>query len=379
MSSTYPSGATRFTCCVATLPPAPGLFSTITDWPIASESFGATKRATRSVVLPGAKPTTMCTGRARGQSCAAAGIAPSSPDNKSKNKCFTGRCYHRAPVALNILFASKTEDAAVWLPLLRNALPKDRFYTNAEADTDVALVATPPAGTFEPLKRLKLVQSLWMGVERLLADPAYPKGVPLARLVDPGMVAAMSETVLAHVLDWHRHHYVYRIEQQARRWERLKQYLASDRTIGILGLGELGSDAARKLRALDFNVVGWSRRPKSLEGVTCMTDLDGVLERSDVAVCLLPLTAHTRGILNYRTLRKIKLGGALINVARGGHLVAEDLIEVLDAGRLAHAYLDVFEHEPLPHDHPLWTHPAITITPHAAALTEPRTAVPRIV
>ena len=280
---------------------------------------------------------------------------------------------------MNILFASQTEDADVWLPQLRQALPNDRFYVSPEEDTDVALVATPPPGTFERLKRLRLVQSLWMGVERLLADPAFPKGVPLARLVDPGMVAAMSETVLAHVLDWHRHHYYYRLEQEARRWNRLNQYLACDRTIGLLGLGELGGDVARKLGALGFNLVGWSRRPKTLAGVTCLTDLDAVLERSDVVVCLLPLTAHTHAILNFKTLRKIRLGGAVINVARGGHLVAEDLIAALDSGHLAHAYLDVFEHEPLPHDHPLWTHPGITITPHTAALTEPRTAIPKIV
>ena len=280
---------------------------------------------------------------------------------------------------MNILFASETEDPGVWLPQLRQALPKDRFTLTPEENIDVVLIATPPAGTFEALKRLKLVQSLWMGVERLLADPAFPKGVPLARLVDPGMVAAMSETVLAHVLDWHRHHYYYRIEQDQRRWHRLKQHLASDRTIGLLGLGELGGDAARKLGALGFNLVGWSRRPKKLAGVTCVTRLDEVLERSDVVVCLLPLTPQTKGILNARTLRKIKLGGAVINVARGGHVVAEDLIDVLDSGHLAHAYLDVFEHEPLPHDHPLWTHPAITITPHSAALTEPRTAIPKIV
>ena len=280
---------------------------------------------------------------------------------------------------MNILFASTTEDPEAWLPRLKLALPRDRFLMAPDASVDVALVATPPPGTFERLGKLKLVQSLWMGVERLLADPAYPKGVPLARLVDPGMVAAMSETVLAHVLDWHRHHYVYRVEQQARRWHRLKQFLASDRTIGILGLGELGSDAARKLRALGFNVVGWSRRPKTLEGVTCLTDLDAVLERSDVIVCLLPLTSHTKGILNVRTLRKVKLGGALINVARGGHVVAEDLIAVLDSGHLARAYLDVFEHEPLPAGHPLWGHPGVTITPHTAALTEPRTAIPKIV
>lgn len=280
---------------------------------------------------------------------------------------------------MNILFASETEDSAVWLPQLRQALPKDRFTLTPDENIDVALVATPPAGTFEAIKRLKLVQSLWMGVERLLADPAFPKGVPLARLVDPGMVAAMSETVLAHVLDWHRHHYYYRFEQEERRWQRLKQHLASDRTIGLLGLGELGGDAARKLGALGFNVVGWSRRPKKLAGVTCLTRLDEVLEKSDVVVCLLPLTPQTKGILNARTLRKIRLGGAVINVARGGHVVAEDLIEVLDAGHLAHAYLDVFEHEPLTHEHPFWTHPGITVTPHSAALTEPRTAIPRIV
>jgi glyoxylate/hydroxypyruvate reductase len=280
---------------------------------------------------------------------------------------------------LNILFASETEDPDVWLPRLRQALPRDRFFASPDEDIDVALVATPPRGTFEKLGRLKLVQSLWMGVERLLADPAFPKGVPLARLVDPGMVAAMSESVLAHVLDWHRHHYFYRIEQDERRWNRLRQYLASDRTIGLLGLGELGSDAARKLGALGFRVVGWSRRPKKLAGVDCLTELDAALERSDVVVCLLPLTPHTRGILNQKTLRKIRLGGAVINVARGGHLVAEDLIAVLDSGHLAHAYLDVFEHEPLPHEHPFWTHPGITVTPHTAALTEPRTAIPKIV
>ena len=280
---------------------------------------------------------------------------------------------------MNILFASQTEDPTLWLPRLREALPKDRFLLSPEADIDVALIATPPPGTFERLKHLKLVQSLWMGVERLLADPAFPKGVPLARLVDPGMVAAMSESVLAHVLDWHRHHYVYREQQEAKRWHRLKQYLAADRTVGLLGVGELGSDVATKLAALGFNIAGWSRRLKKIPGVTWLTELDAVLERSDVVVCLLPLTAHTRGILNYRTLRKIKLGGALINVARGGHVVTEDLIAVLDAGHLAHAYLDVFEYEPLPHDHPLWTHPGITVTPHTAALTEPRTAIPKIV
>ncbi|HEX2566252.1 MAG TPA: glyoxylate/hydroxypyruvate reductase A [Burkholderiales bacterium] len=280
---------------------------------------------------------------------------------------------------MNILFASLVEKAEEWLPRLQQALPQDRFFAEPRSDIEIALVATPPSGTFEKLKGLKLVQSLWMGVEKLLEDPAIPPHVPLARLVDPGMVGAMSETVLVDVLDWHRHLYRYRAYQQERRWYRHRQLLASDRTVGLLGLGELGSDAARKLRALGFNVAGFSRRPKQLPGVHTSTDLDSVLEMSDAVVCLLPLTPQTRGILNAARLKKIRKGGCLINVARGGHVVTDDLIAALDSGQLAHAYLDVFEPEPLPAEHPLWRHPGVTITPHSAALTDPRTALPKIV
>jgi glyoxylate/hydroxypyruvate reductase A len=280
---------------------------------------------------------------------------------------------------LNILFASRTEDPAVWLPGLRQALPDDRFVAAPSEDVDVALVATPPEGTFEKLKRLRLVQSLWMGVERLLADPAYPKGVPLARLVDPGMVAAMSETVLAYVLDWHRHFHAYRAQQRAGAWRRIEQRLASDRTVGLLGLGELGGDAARKLLALGFNVAGWSRRPKQIAGVRSFTELQAMLPACDVLVCLLPLTPETQGVLDRRAFSSMKPGGCVINVARGAHLVVADLLAALDSGRLAHAYLDVFDPEPLPPGDPLWRHPGVTVTPHIAALTEPRTAVPKIV
>jgi len=280
---------------------------------------------------------------------------------------------------VNILFASQVEKAEEWLPRLEQALPRDRFFAEPTSDIDIALVATPPPGTFEKLANLKLVQSLWMGVEKLLEDPAIPASVPLARLVDPGMVAAMSETVLVDVLDWHRHLYRYRKYQDEKRWYRHRQYLASDRTIGILGLGELGSDAARKLLALGFNVAGWSRRPKQLAGVRASTAPHSVIEQSDALVCLLPLTKQTRGILNKETFAKIREGGCLINLARGGHVVVDDLVAALDSGHLAHAYLDVFEPEPLPADHKLWRHPGVTITPHSAALTDPRTALAKIV
>jgi len=280
---------------------------------------------------------------------------------------------------MKILFASQIEPAERWLPLLRDVLPNDEISVEAVETVDIALVAHPPKGTLEKLKRAKLIQSLWMGVEKLLADPQLPKGVPLARLIDPGMVAAMSETVLAHVLDWHRHHYTYRAYQREVRWHRHKQFLASDRTVGILGMGQLGGDAARKLLALGFNVAGWSRRPKQLPGMKPFSDLDEMLTQTDALVCLLPLTEKTKGIINRNTLSKMKPKGCVINVARGGHMVVADLIAALDSGQLRHAYLDVFDAEPLPKESPLWRHPGVTITPHAAALTEPRTSVAKIV
>jgi glyoxylate/hydroxypyruvate reductase A len=280
---------------------------------------------------------------------------------------------------VNILFSSEMEKLQSWLPLLSRALPQDRITTSLHEKIDVALVATPPAGVLKKLGGAKLIQSLWMGVEGLVGDPDYPKGVPLARLVDPGMVAAMSETVLAHVLDWHRRHNQYREQQRARQWLRHTQYMAADRTVGLLGLGELGGDVARKLRALGFNVCGWSRRARQIDGVRGFTDLSTMLPECDALVCLLPLTARTRGILNSENLGKMKRKGILINVARGAHIVKRDLVAALDSGQLAHAYLDVFDPEPLPKDDPLWAHPKVSITPHTAALTEPRTAVPKIV
>ena len=282
---------------------------------------------------------------------------------------------------MNILFSSTKEKPEFWFPLLQKLLPDDRFFGWPDingGDIDIALVATHQPGTFANLRKLKLIQSLWMGVENIVNDAHLPRGVPVARLIDPGMVAAMGETVIAHVLDWHRHFYCYRAFQDQKTWKRRRQYLASDRTVGILGLGELGGTIAVKLRAMGFNVAGWSRRPKQLEGVFCSTDLEEVISRSDALVCLLPLTDKTRGILNSKTLSLIRKDGCLINVARGGHVVIPDLLAALDAKHLARAYLDVFEPEPLPADSPLWSHPGITLTPHIAALSEPRTSVGKI-
>jgi glyoxylate/hydroxypyruvate reductase len=287
-----------------------------------------------------------------------------------------------SPAPVNLLFASTKEDPQRWRRLLEPALPRDRFFAWPDAnggDIDIALVATHPQGTFAQLPRVKLIQSLWMGVENILADAEVPHGVPLARLIDPGMVHAMAETVIASVLDWHRHRYLYRAQQRERIWKWQKQFLPSDRTVGLLGLGELGSYAAAKLLALGFNVCGWSRRPKKIDGVHCSTDLEDIISRSQALVCLLPLTAQTRGVLSARAFARMPERGCVINLARGAHVVLPDLLAALDSGQLAHAYLDVFEKEPLPGDSPLWGHPGVTLTPHIAALTEPRTAVGKIV
>lgn len=285
------------------------------------------------------------------------------------------------PDARAIAFVAPREDPARWLPALRAALPRDSIRTWPDvpdpALVDVALVTRPPAGALRAFSSLRLIQSLWMGVDALLADATLPRDVPLARLVDPGMVAAMSETVLACVLDWHRARYRYRAQQRERAWRPLPQALASDRTVGLLGLGELGRDAAAKLGALGFRVCGWSRRPKALAGIECFSGADGLralLARSGALVCLLPLTLGTRGILNAEAFAQLPRGACIINVARGAHLSEADLAGALDSGQLAHAYLDVFSTEPLPASHPFWAHPQVTLTPHVAALTEPRTA-----
>jgi glyoxylate/hydroxypyruvate reductase len=287
---------------------------------------------------------------------------------------------------MEVAFVAPEEDPQRWLPGLRAALPAAHFHVWPEvpdpAAIEAALVAKPPAGALGSFPALKLIQSLWMGVDGLLADPTLPREVPLARLVDPGMVAAMGETVLARVLDWHRHLYRYRAQQAARVWQPLPQRLAAERSVGLLGLGELGRHVAQRLLQLDFRVRGWSRRPKRVEGVECFAGRDGLdslLAACGALVCLLPLTPETRAMLDARTLGLLPRGACLINLGRGAHLVEADLLAALDAGQLAHAYLDVFETEPLPAAHPFWGHPEVSLTPHVAALTEPRTALPFVI
>jgi glyoxylate/hydroxypyruvate reductase A len=240
----------------------------------------------------------------------------------------------------------------------------------------------PPAGLLATLPNLRAIFSLGAGVDHLLADPALPD-VPIARIVDPDLTMRMREYVTLHVLLHHRRQRLYEAQQRERRWLDHEQPAANEVSIGIMGLGELGRDAAATLTQLGFNVSGWSRTPKNIAGVETFHGEDGVdafLARSEILVVLLPNTPTTQGLLNLRLLRKLKrdgaLGGAyLINAGRGNLQVDADVLAALDEGSLAGASLDVFPIEPLTKDSPLWSHPKVFITPHNAAASVARTLV----
>ncbi len=280
-----------------------------------------------------------------------------------------------------LLYRSQSDAAEFWLAELRKFIPDLEMRVFPEIgdprDIDAALVWKPQPGLLASLPNLKLIVSLGAGVDHLLADATTPRHVPIARLVDPYMTEAMSEYVLTQVLRIHRQDFAYREQQRGRVWRELSQPNASERRVGVLGLGELGSDAARKLSVLGFSVGGWSRRERRLPGIETFHGSDGLLalaKRSDILVCLLPLTRETVGIMDARLFAAMPKGGAIVNAARGRHLVEADLLAALESGQLAAAVLDVFTEEPLSTEHPFWDHPKVVVTPHAAAATHAPTA-----
>lgn len=282
-----------------------------------------------------------------------------------------------------LLFISSADSAVRWTAELGKHLPGDEVRVWPDIgdprDIEAALAWRPPPGLLASLPNLRLIASLGAGVDHLWSDPQLPVQVPIVRLVDPHMTVAMSEYVQAQVLRLHRQDIDYLAQQRAGQWRERPQPNAEARGVGVLGLGALGSDAALKLRVTGFQVVGWSRSERKLPGIDCFHGADGLpamLARSEILVCLLPLTAETEGILNARLFTQLPRGAAIVNCARGGHLVEADLIPALDGGQLSAAVLDVFRREPLPADHPFWKHPRIVVTPHVAAATNAPTAAP---
>jgi glyoxylate/hydroxypyruvate reductase A len=282
-----------------------------------------------------------------------------------------------------LLFRSSVDSAARWRQKLTqlSAELDIRVWPDIgdPGEIEYALVWRPEPGLLASLPKLKLILSLGAGVDHILVDPQLPRGVPIVRLVDPYLIDAMSEYVVLQVLRLHRHDLDYRAQQQAGIWRELPQKNAGERPVGILGFGEIGQDAGRKLAALGFPVFGWGRRNRTVAGVQTHAGAKGLsqlLPASQILVCLLPLTAATEGILCARTFAALPRGAGLVNAGRGAHLVEEDLIPALDSGQLSGAALDVFHKEPLPPGHPFWRHPRILVTPHIAGITNPATAAP---
>ncbi|MBN3722937.1 2-hydroxyacid dehydrogenase [Burkholderia sp. Ac-20379] len=270
-----------------------------------------------------------------------------------------------------IAFLSDGFDLSPLFAPLRERLPGLRI---AGADTDphdadIAVCWRPPAGALARLPSLRLVHSIAAGVDHILADPALP-AVPVCRVVDPAHAQGMGEFVMWAVLHFHREFDRVLANQRERRWQRYAQVAAGERSVGVMGLGALGLHVARQLADAGFRVRGWSRERKAIEGVeTFGADaFDAFLAGSELLVCLLPLTADTRGIVDRRLLARLPRGAKLIHVGRGEHLVPDDVLAALEDGALGGAVIDVFEREPLPEDDPFWRAPNLIVTPHMASV-----------
>ncbi|MEO1745338.1 MAG: glyoxylate/hydroxypyruvate reductase A [Pseudomonadota bacterium] len=291
-----------------------------------------------------------------------------------------------------ILLAVTGFDPRVWQDHLASVAPEREIITDIAdaddpADITYAVVWKQRPGVLNALPNLKAIFSIGAGVDHIFADANVPD-VPIVRVVADDLTERMSEYVVWQVLDHHRKGPLYRRQQAEAHWrEDRRQPAARDVTVGILGLGELGRDAATKLMALGFQVAGWSRTDRAMDGVVCHRGTDGLgpfLDVSDIVVCLLPLTEATKGILSKPLLTRMKRSGplgpaVLINAGRGGLQNEADILAALDNGWIGAASLDVFQTEPLPADSPLWRHPKVTITPHAAATSDPAALIPPIV
>jgi glyoxylate/hydroxypyruvate reductase len=246
------------------------------------------------------------------------------------------------------------------------------------AEIHYAAVWKPGRGELAAFANLRVIFNLGAGVDALMADPSLPK-VPLVRVAVGDLTHRMTEYVALHVLMHHRQELYLRASQRAKRWAPGFQWPASAISVGIMGLGTLGSHAAQALRHLGFGVAGWSRSPRQINGVDCFhgnAQLDAFLQRTDILVCLLPLTPDTRHILNRDLFSKLNRNSpmgapVLINAGRGGLQKEADILACLDDGTLGAASLDVYATEPLPTDSRFWTHPKVVLTPHNAADTDP--------
>ncbi|MEP2942794.1 MAG: glyoxylate/hydroxypyruvate reductase A [Hyphomicrobiales bacterium] len=283
-----------------------------------------------------------------------------------------------------IAFISQSSKEAqnAWLEVVSRALPEENLVffeslTMAQREKiELAIVADPNPDDLKSLSSLKWVQSLWAGVEKI-AGQLSNASFKVVRLQDPEMALKMAEAVVAWSLYLHRDMPLYAQQQRQKIWKEQVHARAGGRHIGLIGLGHLGLEAAKALSQLHFQVSGWSRSKKSIDGITCYAGEGGLLDmlsKVDIAVCLIPLTPQTRHLINSERLNAMQSGAQIINFARGQIIDMDALLTALDRGHIKHAVLDVFDVEPLPSTSPLWAHPSITVLPHISGPTNLETA-----
>ena len=289
---------------------------------------------------------------------------------------------------MSILLASTDfwEDMEVWSSALQEAMPEMNVKVYPDEgdvnDIEYAVVWKHPRGILNQYPNLKAILSLGAGVDHVISDPELPEGLPIVRLVDKKLTHEMFLHSLHWVLHFHSDQYLYRIQQQRCEWIQQSSVQSEDRTIGIMGLGNIGKSIGDSLVNLDFNVVGWGARPKNSLGEINyyygQEQLAVFLRQSDILINVLPLSENTKNILTKNELKLLPEGSFIINIGRGGIINESDLLSALDSGHITAAALDVFAQEPLPENNSLWTHPSVYVTPHIAGQSNPRSAAKTI-
>ena len=286
-------------------------------------------------------------------------------------------------MAIVIIRQDKKIDS--WKKALKAKAPDISIYSYLEEhpkeEITLACVWKQPVGSLKQYPNLKCIASLGAGVDFIFKDQSVPQNIPITRVVDPVLASDMSEFVLALILSFFKNLNNYRTDQMKKVWYPQEYMRISDVTVGIMGMGALGEKLTEDLIKNRFKVIGWATSPKNIPGVEVYTgdkEKNTFLSRSNILVCLLPLTRETTGILNSKLFKELPKQSYVINVARGGHLVDEDLLEYINNGHLAGAGLDVFHEEPLSVEHPFWTHPKIHITPHVASVSDIESVIPQL-
>lgn len=287
---------------------------------------------------------------------------------------------------MSIVIIRQDDKIELWKQALHNADPKINVYSYLQEhpaeEIDVALVWKHPEGSLSKYPNLKYIASSGAGVDFIFADNSIPKNIPITRVVDTMLASDMSEYIIAVIFSYLKNLNTYKIAQSKAVWKPKAYHRISDFRIGILGLGALGKAFAEDAVRFGFKTQGWSASKKSMNGVKTYNgtgELSAFLSTTEILVCLLPLTSETSAILNKTLFQQLPKGAHIINAARGGHVVDAELVEMIDSGHLSGASLDVFHQEPLPSEHPFWSHEKINITPHYASVSDTASVVPQII